>query len=374
MNYLDECRKSALFAKSQERALLATVVTRKAIMSNSFSHAYVSSMVRAGEALGHGPLFEAVQNESCGVSTMIPYDVFTDELGAWEDPCRPKNGYTETLTEDDAIRKSHARAMIQKSLRKLQDRQNLKGGAQSPGPYTDSSIASTNNKLNHFSASSSRGGSHKRRSSLEPLIHPGSGSAPATSWTLYEPKHHSPPLDWGISTKDNPPYGNRKKDSKSHPSSVFQDLSASKASEKGHRRRQSVPYKDSKTLALAPLKKSSNHTDDEENQGVVITREIPWQTIAGLFQKAQHTDIIKQQKEREAQQSSRESIIFAPVVQKLDSIPFVEYGDDEDLKDEEENVTDGYILSRHRAVLETMKERLAFVLKNKKKSQGTSHQ
>ena len=164
INYLDECRKSALFAKSEERALLAAVVSRKATMSYGFSHAYVSAIVRAGEALGHGSLFEAVQNESCGVSTMIPYDVFTDESGAWEDPCRPRIGYTEGLTGDEVVRRAHARAMIQKSLKKLQDRQSVKGGTQIPGPYVDSGNSSTNSGSTKTS-SASRGGSHRRRSS-----------------------------------------------------------------------------------------------------------------------------------------------------------------------------------------------------------------
>jgi hypothetical protein len=137
ISYLDESRKCCLHSKSQERALLAALISRKATMSLPFSHAYASSMVRAGEAIGHGELFEVVQNEEVNASTMIPYDVFTDESGAWEDPYRPIEGYTQNLSGDDLMRRAHARAMIQKSLKKLQDRHNIRGGTPNPGPYTD---------------------------------------------------------------------------------------------------------------------------------------------------------------------------------------------------------------------------------------------
>ena len=369
INYLDECRKSALFAKSEERALLAAVVSRKATMSYGFSHAYVSAIVRAGEALGHGSLFEAVQNESCGVSTMIPYDVFTDESGAWEDPCRPRIGYTEGLTGDEVVRRAHARAMIQKSLKKLQDRQSVKGGTQIPGPYVDSGNSSTNSGSTKTS-SASRGGSHRRRSSFsEPSIKAGSGSAIATSWALYEPNHQSPPLEWGINIIDNSPYGRHNKETRPRSLSLAQGAAVLRHSGNGTRRQRSISSTAGTTIQkeqdIVPKFSSKN---DEKDTSRISTREIPWRDIAGIFQKVQLPDAIMEQKEREVKLSAKERTIFAPIVRKLDSIPVVEKYDEES-DDEEEDVTDENILSRHRAVLDRMKARLSFVLENKKRNQ-----
>jgi len=374
IDYLDECRKSALFAKSQERALLAAVVSRKATVSFSFSHAYVSAMVRAGEALGHGPLFEVVQNESCGVSTMIPYDVFTDELGAWEDPCRPRIGFTEGLTGDELMRKSHARAMIQKSLKKLQDRQNVKGGTQIPGPYIDpgsSSAGSTGSK----GSSGQRGGSHRRRSS-EPSIQPGSGSAIATSWDMYDPNHQSPPLEWDLNAAYNSPYGRHNERTRPRSLSLAQGAAVLRHSGKVLRRQRSIsnsPAVNAVQKEQAVLDKSPNEGEEKHKdyESRISTREIPWGDIAGIFQKVQLPDAIKEQKEKEAKLSAKERTIFAPIVRELDSIPVVDKDTEEKLEadDEEEDLADDTILVRHRGVLDRMKAKLAFVLKDKNRNQ-----
>ena len=378
VDYLDECRKSALFAKSQERALLAAVVSRKATMSFSFSHAYVSAMVRAGEALGHGPLFEVVQDESCGVSTMIPYDVFTDESGGWEDPCRPLLGFTAGLTGDELMRRGHTRAMIQKSLKKLQDRQNVKGGTQIAGPYIDtgsSSASSTGGKA----SSAARGGSHRRRSSAsEPSIQTGSGSAIATSWALYEPNHQSPPLEWNANAIHNSAYGRHNVGMRPRSLSLAQGAAVLRHSGKVPRRRRSlssvpvpvVSAVQQKEQAVV-LDKSSNVEGDgkpkpKDVKSRISTREIPWRDIAGIFQKVQLPDAIKEQKEKEAKLSAKERTIFAPVVRKLDSIPVID-DDEEESDDEVEDLTDETILARHRVVLDRMKARLTFVLENNKK-------
>jgi hypothetical protein len=378
VDYLDECRKSALFAKSQERALLAAIVSRKATMSFSFSHAYVSAMVRAGEALGHGPLFEVVQDESCGVSTMIPYDVFTDESGGWEDPCRPLLGFTEGLTGDELMRRGHTRAMIQKSLKKLQDRQNVKGGAQIAGPYIDtgsSSASSTGSKA----SSAARGGSHRRRSSAsEPSIQTGSGSAIATSWALYEPNHQSPPLEWNANAIHNSAYGRHNMGTRPRSLSLAQGAAVLRHSGKVPRRRRSSSSIPVPVVSAVQQKEQVVVLDKSSNEEVnvkpkprdvgsrISTREIPWGDIAGIFQKVQLPDAIKEQKEKEAKLSAKERTIFAPVVRKLDSIPVID-DEEEESDDEEEDLTDETILARHRVVLDRMKARLTFVLENNKK-------
>eukprot|EP00531_Pseudo-nitzschia_arenysensis_P008896 CAMPEP_0116121782 /NCGR_PEP_ID=MMETSP0329-20121206/3877_1 /TAXON_ID=697910 /ORGANISM="Pseudo-nitzschia arenysensis, Strain B593" /LENGTH=1910 /DNA_ID=CAMNT_0003615611 /DNA_START=83 /DNA_END=5815 /DNA_ORIENTATION=- len=368
VDYLDECRKCALFAKAQERVLLAAVVSRKATMSLSFSHAYVSAMVRAGEALGHGPLFEVVQNEKHGVSTMIPYDVFTDESGAWEDPCRPTTGFTQGLTGDQLMRRAHTRAMIQKSLKKLQDRQNVKGGTPVLGPYVESNTSAITNSSNKANSGASRGGSQRRRSSFsEPSIQPGSGSAAATSWSLYNPNHQSPPLEWDASAMDNAPYGRFDRSTRPRSLSLAQGAAILRNSGRGQRRRRSA----SGAAKLADVqnvqsKRSVKAEDKKDADGDHrSTREIPWGDIAGIFQKVELPNAIKEQKEKESKMSVKERTIFAPIVSWPHVIPVA--NDDE--SDEEEDLSDETILGRHRVVLDRMKARLSSVMENRKRNQ-----
>ena len=337
-------------------------------MSLSFSHAYVSAMVRAGEALGHGPLFEVVQNEKHGVSTMIPYDVFTDESGAWEDPCRPTTGFTQGLTGDQLMRRAHTRAMIQKSLKKLQDRQNVKGGTPVLGPYVESNTSAITNSSNKANSGASRGGSQRRRSSFsEPSIQPGSGSAAATSWSLYNPNHQSPPLEWDASAMDNAPYGRFDRSTRPRSLSLAQGAAILRNSGRGQRRRRSA----SGAAKLADVqnvqsKRSVKAEDKKDADGDHrSTREIPWGDIAGIFQKVELPNAIKEQKEKESKMSVKERTIFAPIVSWPHVIPVA--NDDE--SDEEEDLSDETILGRHRVVLDRMKARLSSVMENRKRNQ-----
>jgi len=369
VDYLDECRKLALFAKSQERALLAAVVSRKATMSFSFSHAYVSAIVRAGEALGHGALFEVVQNEKCGVSTMIPYDVFTDESGAWEDPCRPATGFNEGLTGDDLMRRAHTRAIIHKSLKKLQDRQNVKGGTQSLGPYVDHSSPATTSSGTKGSSGGPRTASNRRRSSLsEPSIQSGSGSAAATSWALYTPNHQCPPLQWDANATDNAPYGRYDESTRPRSLSLAQGAALLRNSGRGQRRRRSSSTGPASVQkGQTSLEKSSNKKEvskPKAEKDPRSTREIPWEDVAGIFQKVELPDSMKEQKEKEVKMSSQERTIFAPIVTRPGSMPIVNEAE----SDSEENLSDEAILENHRVVLDKMKARLSSYMESKKRS------
>ena len=112
MEHLDRKRYKALRLQCQERALLAALITRNITMSEHFGNAYVSAMARSGDVLGFEELCEAVQDEECGVSTQLPYDILSDESGAWEDPCRLNRGYTAGLTNEQLTRRAHARGQI----------------------------------------------------------------------------------------------------------------------------------------------------------------------------------------------------------------------------------------------------------------------
>ena len=366
LSYLDECRKCALHSKSQERALLAALISRKATMSLPFSHAYASSMVRAGVALGHGELFEVVQNEEVNVSTMIPYDVFTDESGAWEDPCRPLEGFTQDLTGDDLMRRAHARAMIHKSLKKLQDRHNVKGGAPTPGAYTDPPSSSgvnaeSSKSVSGSSASTTPRGWLKRRSSFsERPVQPGTGSAAATSWSLYDPRHYSTPLLWRADDIENGPYGRHNRNARPRSLSLAQGLSLFKPSGGKTGRGKGVS---GRSMSVA-----SAEQVQEEDPRVMrqSTREIPWGDVAGIFQKVQLPGMSQTQKEKDAAAVPKSKTIFAPFVRKVE-LSTDDSGSDSD--DEEEDLRDESVLSRHQVVLDTMKAKLSAIFEARKKSQ-----
>jgi hypothetical protein len=366
ISYLDEARKCALYCKSQERALLAGIVSRKATMSFSFSHSYVSAMVRAGEALGHGSLFEAVQNERYGVSTMIPYDVFTDESYAWEDPCRPALGFSAGLTGDEMMRRAHARAMIQKSLKKLQERHNIKGGTPISGPYMDQGAASTSNSLSKTGSTTPRGTTQRRRSFSDAPIHQGSGAAAATSSSLYDPKHSCPSLEWKADDADNSPYGRHNKDTRTRSLSIAQGAAVMRLSGKGGKglRRQNSGRQNSGDVEQIPV---SSKKGEEQSTGTrKSTNEIPWKDVAGIFQQVQLPGTMKEKQEVETKKLLVKDItIFAPVVRKRISTPDA---DNEDSSDEED-LSDEAVLARHQVVLNEMKEKLTAIQESRKKLQ-----
>jgi hypothetical protein len=369
VQYLDECRKCALTSKSQERALLASLISRKATMSLPFSHAYVSSMVRAGEALGHGELFEIVQNEEVQVSTMIPYDVFTDESGAWEDPCRPVEGFTLNLTGDDLMRRAHARAMMQKSLKKLQDRHSIRGGVTTPGPYADPAnfngghgSESSGKSLPSSTPATTPRGSLKRRASFsEPPVQPGTGSAPAKSWALYDPRHYSSPLLWKSDDVENTPYGSHSDLQRGRSYSLSQvALRRSGSTE--------IVNKGRRSMSVASSESHASESSPSLGAGTIprSTREIPWGSVADMFQSVALLSE-KQVKKHKGDHTAAPGTmtIFAPYVHQITEIP----DPIEEESDEEEDLSDEAVLVRHQAVLDHMKEKLSAILEARKKQQ-----
>ena len=327
-------------------------------MSLPFSHAYVSSMVRAGEAVGHGEIFEIVQNEEVQVATNIPYDIFNDESGAWEDPCRPiPEGFTQGLTGDDLMRRAHARAMIQKSLKKLQDRHGIKGGTSHPGPYVDppnpaSGATSDSSKTYNTGASTTPRGSFKRRSFSEPPVQAGTGSAPATSWSLYDPKHYSSPWLWKAEAAENSPYGSHGKDQRPRSLSVSQGTG--KAGGKSGRGKLA--------RSMSILEPTKPDKDDGMRQS---TTEIAWKDVANIFQEVELPGSAATQKEKEAKTALRQKTIFAPFVRQVE----LTFNDVDSESDDEEDLRDETVLGRHQLVLDRMKEKLAVVFESRKKTQ-----
>lgn len=360
--YLDEARLAALQAKALERTLLANIISRKATMTDSFSHAYVSALVRAGEALGHERLFKGVQNVARNISTMIPYDIITDGFDQWEDPCKPTGGISAGLTADGLTRRAHSRAMIQKSLRKLQDKYNIKGGALSMGPYADSGLTSAP-KVSMGGkvplASSPRPGLKRKYSASEPPVPPGTGSAKAPSWNVYNPRHLTESLEWSTSALENLPYG------KHFISDRRRSLSLSFSARAGDSTKKSKKAKIQETKVNRP----DEPKQDNEVGLPRSTLEIPWSDVADIFQRVELPK--KSSSSRSSSSHHHESTplpvdveIFAPFCRKIGDIQ-----DDSSESDSEEDISDATILNRHDVVLDYMKQKLSAYMEARRKLQ-----
>lgn len=365
IEYLDEARLCSLRAKAQERTMLASLLARRATMTEPFSHAYTSACVRAGEALGHDELFETVQDQETATSSMMPYDVFTAEGDYWEDPCKPNDGFNPGLTGDDLMRRAHARAMIQKSLRKLQDRNNIRGGATSYGPYVDPSIAeATTAPVAPVDVTASA--SRKRRASSfgETTAPAGTGSARARNWSVYEPNHFSEPLEWDNRRTESMPYGLHRVGERLRSLSVSlsarsgEPRSIKKAKRSTSLSTTQLHIVNDKPLAAGEIPKS--------------TREIDWADVAGIFQSVELPRKSPPTKTASAASGKSEGdtsgaanrTIFAPYCRKFDKVTT-----EDDESDTEEDLSEEAILARHEVVLDNMKTKLSAFLEARKKQQ-----
>ena len=358
---LDETQLCALKAKCRERALLAALLARNTTMSESFSHAYTSSMVRAGDALGHGELFEMVQSEETMTATMIPYDIFSDELGAWEDPCRVPNGFTRNLKGDDLVKRAHARAMIQKSLKKMQERNNIRGGAPNAGPYIDPSPGDApaahagDGKAAH-SLQKTPSGSTKRRGAFsfsgEASAKPGSGAGKASSRTQYNPNHHSVPLIWDTTSIDNRPYGRYAFGTRPNVVAV----SRMQQSQDGRRKR----GRGGRTSISTPPIPSEVEEKAIKDGVYTSTKEVNWGEVAEIFEVVSTATPSSKRSRKEQVQvhntAPASKTIFAPFCNKIDASEIK--GGDSDSDTEEEDLSDEAIFSRHQIVLDRMKDKV----------------
>ena len=354
VQYLDGARLCALRSKCRERALVAALISRTSTMPESFSHAYVSAMVRAGEAIGHDELFEQVQDEETMTSTMLPYDIFTDETGAWEDPCRPTGEFTANLTGEDLMRRAHARAMIQKSLKKLQDRLNIMGGTLTAGPYADP-VPDADGSVSAPAAGNERpqiqrtlSGSLKRKASSfslasESSFDLGTGTAVATSMRLFNPRHYSTPLFWDPDELENKPYGKHTRGIRQRSFSLGR-LSFGGSTDESE-------TKTSRSFSVGGP--SPPKADEDKDSHIRSTQEIDWADVATIFKSValpgQTTPTAKQEEPRPSDRT-----IIAPFCRKVESPPVM--SDEGDYV--EEDISDEAILARHKVVLDGMKQKI----------------
>ncbi len=360
VDHLDELRMCSLRIRSQERALLASLVSRRSRMSEAFSHAYTSSMVRAGEALGYDDLGEIVQDETTKTSSLLPFDILSDISRAWEDPCRPIGGFVPGLDSDELFKRAHARAIIQKSLKKLQDRHLIKGGTSNAGPYADiqpSDQGKLTIKAANGVSSISPPKSSPRSSSATKRKASISNSTDIFGSTLFHPNHYSIPFVWDPSQGENTPYG--------RTSQFGSSVLYNQVSKRPRLGSSSGDMNIDSDFLINDIDFSSN---DDTNRS---TREIEWSQVAKMFRP-----VLVQERTSSRAVDHHHSVavpagatIIAPFCRKLsnsnksgddDASEMLSIISDDDYESDsgpEEDLDDEKILESHQKVLDHIREK-----------------
>jgi len=350
VDHLDQLRMKALRYRCQERVLVASLISKRTRMSEAFSNAYTSSMIRAGAALGYDDLGEIVQDESTKSSSQMPFDILSDATGAWEDPCRSVGGYGVKLDSDELLKRAHARAMIQRSLKRLQDRHGIKGGTASAGPYSNSyDPAGHSNATPSAHRPSPRGAGSKRKAFFSGGENLKSLNTAATT-ALFNPSHFSTPFIWDAYDIDNFPYGRYDTEPTERlrsPSGVSRHLL-----EEGNSN-------------VKKQKLSKNGPALVKNIFIQSTRAIDWTEVAQQFENVK--PIEKPSSCARANDHDDHNVavplgstIYAPFCRQIDpdNLP-----SDDGSEAEEEIMDDEHILAQHQKVLNTIKDKFETMMK-----------
>ena len=346
LELLDSLRMEALKAKVQERVLLATLVSRCGKMSETFSNAYVSAIIRAGEALGHEDVCEIAQNERCRASTLLPYDFFHDHTGLWEEPCRPNSGFHPDTTGKELRRRAHAKTVIQKSMKKLQDCLGLQGGIKDGGPYFSTSSANAASPSPSSSPTAkeavlirTNSSSLKRKGSQtwDTTVMPGTGITGVPD-SIFDPGHWIEPMLWNNDSRDNTPYGRHQVGLRPSIYSVGGSLS------------------ESKWKRLKPF------PPELQNRS---THEIKWEDVASMFLHGGSTRKIML--DLGGDSGSKKKNIIAPFVRSFDNAQLNANADE--VQYLEEDISDETMLKRHQDVLDNMSKKIT-ALTDKKQQQS----
>jgi len=341
LKLLDSLRTDALRVKTQERVLLAALTSRCGNMSEAFSNSYVSSIVRAGVALGHENVCEIGQNEECRASTLLPYDFFHDNVGVWEEPCRPTTGYHAGVGGDQLKRQAHARAVIQKSMKMLQNRFSLKGGISDGGPYfplapTNASAPSPTTSIPPLVRTSS--GSLKRRGPHDATGVSGTGP----SDTVFNPDHSVLPMIWKPNSIANFPYGEH-------------ELECPTGMSENKRRK---------------ISQLSSGTPEDQAASLSLrhrsTEELEWEDVANMFFHGGSTRNIDINYDFGSNAHLGKTKIFAPFVRALDPSSLEAEIELESELSSDEDISDEAVLQRHQDVLDEMKLKLDSAFETRK--------
>lgn len=344
LSLLDTLRTDALRAKTQERVLLASFAARFGNMTEAFSNAYVSSVVRAGVALGHENVCELGQVEECRASTLMPFDYFHDNMGIWEEPCRPITGYRTALGGDELKKQAHARSLIQKSMMRLQHRHGLKGGITDGGPYnvvlppvSTSSAPPTPTGAPAIVRTPS--GSLKRRGTYD-----SGGVGTGEQDTTFNPDHIVAPMLFNAKDVENFPYGQHQLDL----------IAAGSFARENKRRKHDHPdgIRGGEATSLASRFRS--------------THELEWDDVANMFFHGGNTRGVDINYDFSSNDQLGKQNIFAPFVRAFDRFSIKPDMDTVPESELDEVMGDEAILQRHRDALHEMKLKLDAALESRK--------
>lgn len=347
LGLLDTLRIEALKAKVQERVLLATLVSKHGKMSEMFSNAYVSAIIRAGEALGHEDVCEIAQDEACRASTLLPYDFFHDHTGLWEEPCRPQLGVHPDSTGKELKRRAHAKSIIQKSMKKLQDCLGLQGGAKDGGPYFSQSTSGPSSSPSGTPTAKeavlirTNSASFKRKGSQiwDTTVMPGVGMTGVPD-SIFNPDHWMEPMLWDNNSTANTPYGRHQVGLRPSIYSVGGSLSESK-------------WKQLKPFPAALQNRS--------------THEIKWEDVASMFLHGGSTRKIVLDLGGDA--GSKKKTIVAPFVRSFD-IKSLNANAKNDADHSDEDISDETILRRHQEILDNMSKKITALTEKQSQPRG----
>ena len=353
MELFDHRRIEALKLMCKERVLLTTLVTRHVKMTEQFANSYVSAMFRAGEVLGHEELCDIVQDEGTSACSLLPHDILSDMSGNWDDPCRAPCGFSADMNANELTLHAHARAQIHKSLFKLQEKFDIKGGISSMGPYAETAGAAVTSSTKPSSPPpttprGSSGGLYRRKSSGS--LYEGNNNTSLSS--RFNPLHYSLPLLWDSLAIENMPYGRHVNGGKKGKRS---------SGNQGNQSR-------SKKARLSSTQTKENAKTKSKTRS---TEAVGWSDVAKFFQPVavQSTSLSNEEKKKNSSSKTNASNIFAPVFRELDSFPEVSGSGWSDSDDsDEEDISEEAVLSRHQVVLDSMKKKLDTALEAKQKS------
>lgn len=300
--------------------------------------------MRAGAALGHEHVCEIGQDEGCRASTMLPHDFFHDNYGVWEEPCRPSTGYHPAVGGDELKKQAHARSVIQKSTKMLQNRLGLKGGVSDGGPYfpvpsKNSSAPPTPSVIPPLLRTPS--GSLKRRGSYDSLGAPG----PGPQDTTFNPDHYMAPMLWNSNDMGNAPYGHHELGAKPFGSTISENKKSKLSHPSdGNGKDQAVP--------LAAQDRS--------------TQELEWEDVANMFFHGGSTRNIDINYDFDSNDHLGKKKIFAPFVRDFNNSTLKSESETGRDSSSDEDISDETVLQRHQDGLDEMKLKLDAALESRK--------
>jgi hypothetical protein len=277
---------------------------------------------------------------------MLPFDYFQDNAGVWEEPCRPEQGFHAGLCGVEMKKEAHARSLLRKSMKRLQDQLGLKGGILDGGPYYPVApiITSTPTTPTAPSLMRSLSGSMKQKSS--------SDYAPPDA--AFNPGHFVPPMNWNINDVSNLPYGQ-------YSLEPVQFSSVGDALNDDKRKEYSQLNGEDSGISLAQKYRS--------------THEVKWEDVADMFLhggNSRQIDINSvlsaDQGPLGADEQTGKKKIYAPFVQSFDlsSLEAMFQDLDDSDGDETEDISDETILKAHQGVLDEMKLKLDAALEKRR--------